>query len=521
MIIMINTTLWNIDILNYSIEDIKDEIELFINFSENIGCNFYCNDQSSISFIEKLIYTNVQFHSKNFNIDLNDTCITFWTKKTEYQFDYIHMHQDHCDYEARVYGTQDKHPLFTSLIYFDDNDTPTLVTDISSEKNFMESTQMILSFPKFLKNLVFDSGKYYHGEAYLSDYKLKNRKTLVIALWKKENKPLHVPRFDSKLYYYYSFINNERIINFSKFENVEFNYKSRDTQVIVPIKDFTLINKDFFNKLIIQKDKKVMYRFYELLKDFDHDTIILNYSEIVNTCNYENMNCHIELFQMIHNMINLQHLYELFNEREQTLNYTNLNILEKYVNKISAYHIDKLNLKKKIKITFNYAYDMIHSGKNNPLFTIVSFFENNGLFCLTNSDYDDYKYKVFDKMFVFKPNKINQVIFSGRFSYRCKNALIINFWDIPENFENNFEDIKQISKINKISEFVFFKQIKLLPKQIFIENNIFEECMYNKKYVTFEDDEDIFILNNKETKKDEVKDTVLDTNKINKLDFPY
>ena len=516
---MINTSIWDIDILNYTIEEIKDEIQLYINFSENIDCNFYCNDPPStpLSFIEKLIYSNIEFHSKKLNIDLKDTSITFWTKRTEYDFGYIHMHKDHCDYEARVYGIQERRPLFTSLIYFDDNDTPTLVTDISDETNFMESKQMVLSFPKFLKNIVFDSGKYYHGESYLSDYKLKPRKTIVIALWKKEDKPLYVPVFDSKLYYYYSFVRYQRQINYSKFENVEFVYKSRDTQVIVPIKDFKLINKDFFNTLIIKKDITVMYRFYELLKNLEHDTIILNYSEILNTCNYENMNCHIELFKMNHHMIHLQELYELFNEREQTLNHTNVTILEKYVTIISEYHINKLNLKKKMKITFNYAYDTIHSGKNNSLFTIVSFFQD-GFFCLTDSNYDNYKYKIFDKMLVLKPNKINQVIFSGEFSHRCKNALIINLWDIPENNEDNIKD--NFKDTTQINELVTFKQIKTLPQHLCVEDNIFEEYMYNKKDMKFEDNHDLLIFNNKEREREKQKNTVLDL-KINKLDFPY
>jgi hypothetical protein len=63
--------------------------------------------------------------------------------------------------------------------------------------------------------------------------------------------------------------------------------------------------------------------------------------------------------------------------------------------------------------------------------------------------------------------------------------------------------------------------MKPSPKQIFIENNIFEDCMYNKKDVIFEDDVDIFILNNKETEKQKEKNIIVDTNKINKLDFPY
>jgi hypothetical protein len=121
------------------------------------------------------------------------------------------MHKDHCDYESRVFKTEIKKPLFTSLIYFNNNTSPTLITEISSTDDLYNSkvlkSKLGISFPKKYKNICFDSGNYYHGEAYLSDNIDKERKVLVIALWDNDNTPSYIPYFSSDLFYYYLFNN--------------------------------------------------------------------------------------------------------------------------------------------------------------------------------------------------------------------------------------------------------------------------------------------------------------------------
>ena len=119
----------------------KDIIDYFLIFSENLTTNFFLDlNKQDYSLIEKIIYDIVLFHSNRLNISLENKSVSFWTKITEYNFDYIHMHTDHCDYESRIFNTQFKKPLFTSLIYLNNNGSPTLLTDVtpdmSSQKNF-------------------------------------------------------------------------------------------------------------------------------------------------------------------------------------------------------------------------------------------------------------------------------------------------------------------------------------------------------------------------------------------------
>ena len=95
-------TIWNIDIQRNN-EELMDN---FLSFSEKINSNFILNlNKKNYCFIEKIIYDTVYFHSKRMNIDLTNKSITFWSKMSTDNMDYIHMHKDHCDYESRVFNT--------------------------------------------------------------------------------------------------------------------------------------------------------------------------------------------------------------------------------------------------------------------------------------------------------------------------------------------------------------------------------------------------------------------------------
>lgn len=436
-----------------------DELSLFIDFSENMKTNFFLNLKNPFCLVEKILYDNISFHSKRFNIDLKDKYVSFWTKKREYNFDHIHTHIDHCDYEYRMYGTQKKHPIFTSLIYLSDNECPTLITDITREmadkKSFLESNKLTFSFPKVFKNIAFESGKYYHGESYLADYKVGERKTIVIAVWDKENKPLHIPYFDKRFYYYYLFTNKNRPIEqkeLFKYNKIPFfKFKKRD-EIILKINDTKLINEEFFNKLIIQRDKKIMYRFFDLLKNVSHDTIVLDYSSMIKNP-YENMRCSIEVFKINDNNENL----------------------EKYVYGISMFHIKRLGLNiNDIDITYKIATESYVPYKNGPIMSSVTFLEDSTIpFSIIDMDYESYKYKNFEdtKMFLFVPKKMINILFSGGF-YSVNNALIINFW--KKNAHN-----ETICKLFEGNEFTLNK-INDSPTHLYTNEELFEEVLYKK-----------------------------------------
>ena len=273
-------TIWNIDIQRNN-EELMDN---FLSFSQKINSNFILNlNKKNYCFIEKIIYDTVYFHSKRMNIDLTNKSITFWSKMSPYNFDYIHMHKDHCDYESRVFNTEIKKPLFTSLIYFSDNSSPTIITEINSTTNLnnykLLKSKIGISFPKKYKNICFDSGNYYHGEGYLSDNINKERKVLVIALWDTNNTPYYVPYFSSELFYYYMFNEYERLINenemneFTK-DNSIINFNNIDNNMVTI--RYSGIEENFFETLLIKKEKKVLYKFFDLLKQFINlDTFII------------------------------------------------------------------------------------------------------------------------------------------------------------------------------------------------------------------------------------------------------
>jgi hypothetical protein len=294
------TTTWSIDICPEHSENMHRYSSVllnFIDFNEIINCNYVLNLKAeSFSFLEKFIFDNISFHMNRLGIESDDKTVTFWSKKREYNTDYLHMHIDHCDYEARVLSIQSKRPLFSSIIYLDDNNCPTLVTDVTtdmvSSKNFINNNnkKILFSFPKVLKNIVFESGKYFHGESYLSEYERTSRKAIVIAVWDRNNKPFYIPYFDKHFFYYFLFLRFEREIvdtEFNEFtrESVVFKTESRDKDiVIIQLNKDTYINNDLFEKIIIHRDKTTLYRFFDVIYNRipDPDTIILKFSESNN-----------------------------------------------------------------------------------------------------------------------------------------------------------------------------------------------------------------------------------------------
>ena len=98
----------------------------------------------------------------------------------------------------------------------------------------------------------FDGGTYMHGESYMNvQEKCNLRKKIVIAIWKKEDKPKHLVTFDMVLFKYYLWTQLRETIEKINFENkikeIMF-FKKTSKQII--IKDSKIINKTFFDKLV-------------------------------------------------------------------------------------------------------------------------------------------------------------------------------------------------------------------------------------------------------------------------------
>ena len=558
----VKMTTWTINMSNNytksEMDNFTELIDLFIHYTLIMDMNFFLNIKNDrFCFIEKFIYDNIAFHSKRLNIDLSNKYISFWARETEYDFNDIHTHIDHCDYELRKYNTQTRVPLFTSIIYFNDNNCPTLVTDITrdmyNKKNFMNiyNNKLLLSFPKILKNIVFDSGNKYHGESYLSDYEISERKAIIIAVWDKENKPLHIPYFDKANFFYYMFTTLNRDINDNELDEFDktnelINITNRDNNIItIPINDHKIINYDFFYKLIVTKEKTIMYRFFDLIKNINNpDTIVFDFSDILKNP-YENMKCYIEPFQIIfkHDAIKQIDLIEecLLLQKESLLNIEKdeFSILEKYIYDISVFHMNKLNIQlNDIYISFTFDNNINLVNKTKPFMSCVFFLEDSEHpFYITDIDNESYKYKNFQdsKVFFTIPKKMTHIVFSGGFCYKKNNnmMLTINFWKKKDCLYNtkNINDIfnkpsynvllhnKNMNMIESVysiysvekqyndlitnkESILSFKILDKFSKQLFIDNeDFFEEILYRNNDILLEkllqenDDSYSFIVN--------------------------
>jgi hypothetical protein len=267
---------WKINLNDNVPMDFFNSIDDYLIYSNTLNVNFLLNHnnvQNQFSSIEKLIYDIVVFHCNRLNINLNDKHVSFWSKTEKYNFDYIHMHVDHCDYECRMHNTMYKKPIFTTLIYLNNNINPTLITQFTENTNiYTNQKQLIFSFPKLWKNICFNP-KLIHGESYITQNDCKERKCIVIAVWDKNDKPLHVPYFDPILFNYYRFTHKQCVIN----PHVPFNKNTsyltfEDTthnNVNIYVNE-TFIDDEFFNELLNNKTKTVMYKFGKIFENFNN-----------------------------------------------------------------------------------------------------------------------------------------------------------------------------------------------------------------------------------------------------------
>lgn len=287
---------WDFNINGLDRKEYKNVLDYFLNFSDRLNINYFLDiHKERFSFFEKVIYDIISFHCKNLNIDINNKYVSFWSKSSKYNFDYIHMHTDHDDYESIHKNIHIKKPVFTVLVYLNDGDIPTLITDVTKEMYNKEqfnlnNNKLILSFPKKMKSIAFDSN-YYHGESYLTDNSdFNDRKVIVIAVWDEPNKPYYIPYFDNSIFNYFIAHNHNYSLDgyennlFEKDKTIVDFYNGADSMLSVKTYDKKLINRDFFYDLIIKRKKDIMYRFNSIITKFNNvDNIIINFdSNLLN-----------------------------------------------------------------------------------------------------------------------------------------------------------------------------------------------------------------------------------------------
>lgn len=241
---------------------------------------------------EKFIYDSALFHFNRLNIKITENhYVEFWCKAT---FETHRLHVDCDEYEKRVNNNY-IYPLLSCISYFNDNDSPTIITNVDLEnykyKEFETQTELFFSLPKCNKQVTFNGSKY-HGSCKLSkslENEKESRYIIAINLW--ERKPTNVEYYipdndDNELYSrdvsivdIVSTIGEiktinvcKNIINYSLFENMLYSNKT----------DTFYIFKDFIEK---EKEKE-KYSSFKIVLDL---TIEKNKIEISLKNKYGNI----------------------------------------------------------------------------------------------------------------------------------------------------------------------------------------------------------------------------------------
>lgn len=165
------------------------------------------------SYLEKIFYRMAQHnisYMKNENID--NFKVTFFSKC--YKATDLNMHVDFDDLDFIKNGKETMRPVMSSITYLSKSSNPTIITNItnddiydSNDINNVEVEKDVYSliyYPDKYDHIVFEGGKYYHGEIPMyNDYLpfsnisldcanrlCEERLILVMFLWKKEDLPI-------------------------------------------------------------------------------------------------------------------------------------------------------------------------------------------------------------------------------------------------------------------------------------------------------------------------------------------
>jgi hypothetical protein len=233
---------------------------------QNTGSFLLNTNKSHFNVIEKLIYDLAIFHFERLQIpfDTNIHHIEFWLIKT---VKIPNFHMD-CDESEKQINKKYIFPICSSITYFNDNQIPTCITNISETnckyKEIPIENQIILSFPKKNKHICFDGSKYHGiGNIFEEDVDAP-RNILAINLW--DRKPTNVKYYSS----------NDTTI-YSKQNLFEL---KEDNNICELLLDTKQINFDFYEDILYKRTnapflklKDIFVYENEKIKDLDNTTI--------------------------------------------------------------------------------------------------------------------------------------------------------------------------------------------------------------------------------------------------------
>lgn len=276
--------IWDIDLNTDTLNDncintdnLTNTVLCLIHYLASTNTTFILDtDKNEFSLIELFLHNISEFHINRLNNETKEQkkyYPVFWSKTKSYTIPYIHTHIDHCDYEKSIYRSENNAPAWTTITYFtEDNNTPTLLTDITRHMcnnnsfNHKLNKKLLLVLPRILRHFSFTGGTHLHGEGYLDDICETERLTLVLTLW--ETPPLMSPIFNSDIFYAYAFHNSSlskqikplKETNMYKNTNLIVFKSNEPTIKRIDMINDEIINTDFFNSLIIEKNKDTLFK---------------------------------------------------------------------------------------------------------------------------------------------------------------------------------------------------------------------------------------------------------------------
>lgn len=198
---------------NYDIDTVKNQLNAFIkkkNFLRDtylLNTKDYTTNKKEGNMIEKFIFDTASFHlneynnNNNTNHNIDDIFVEFWSLGDRH-FKKMHFDKDENSYLYNQEKTGYFAPFLSCITYFNDNnDAPTLITNITRKYNSVHEIQVLdefekkeltMVFPRDMIQLTFNGGQYLHG-MYLLNNECAERNLFAVNLFTK--KPNYVSYF--------------------------------------------------------------------------------------------------------------------------------------------------------------------------------------------------------------------------------------------------------------------------------------------------------------------------------------
>jgi hypothetical protein len=464
------------------------------------------HSKNHFNLIEKYVYDIANFHLNRMNIKFDENIfIEFWFKSRNVYGSTIHTDSD--DYAINKKNISKK-PFLSCLTYLDNNNDPTIITNIDNNaykfKKLNDNT-LCFSFPVKMKHIVFNGGKYYHCEGNVFDNNIQDERCILIVDFWYNHMPMNLEYYDSKKHVVYNEIYNNYTTheNFKRDDSIlHFNNENQNIKKIGLTDD--ILNSNIFEEIFYKKDMQVFKKFKNIFNGedlYNNNTIIL-YKNVKNSNNNKpvvlnSMKFNSELFNNMQSMSpsppqHCQEVSVLPNELQRCKNNNNNNnnnIEETKINDASMRDTvlnvshptklnDSLNLKRHIIADFleNNICNWIKQSVNEYIYKNNEWFNyniNNTIISIIN----------IDKL----PNILNYII-NNVFDLISK-SINEKFLFVKEKILN-FKDIFITKYDDSSNSFNFYNSNNCITCYIFLNNtNLFMGSMKN-----LEKDDEICIM---------------------------